>query len=472
MQKKIISITLAILCIFLNGCSDSDSDAYNQKMGEIQSQRGEESVNPANPSGKLTVSTYFDGYMMERAKAFMEVHPEVEIQVIWPESVQGDEDEFETLEMYGSRIAVELMSGTASDLVDLSHLSAYKYAKSGLLCDLYSFMENDPSFNKEDYYTNIFKAMEYEGHLYELPFAFNYDVMYISRPISEKLGIEPGEYEGLNYRQMLDIYEGAKADKSVSETFGIMPGIVKDSFFKYEFTEFYDAGKCEAWFDSREFLNYLKTTDEMHTSNGSWEMNYVSSGNDEYLNSQYMFSKFCLNAVDTHNFMIDYKNVWGPVPLVSSGGNFLFDIFLATYSIPENSQNKELAWEFLKYCISEREPPDSGDKEKILDNFHMYEGWMPINIANFFSLYRTYCESDLERLATSVTLKAGDKEKLLDDALNQIHGWNLQRNKAASDFELWSLVEADLEYFYYYDLCTAEETALIIQDKVTIYLNE
>lgn len=471
MFRKIISIALAVFCIFLAGCSNGNSEIYNQKMMDMHREQKDKDASPVEPRGSLTVSTYFDGYMTERAKSFMEIYPDVDIQVVSPQSVSGAEEE--TLEMYGKRIAVELMSGTAGDLVDLSHLSAYKYARSGLLCDLNSFMKNDPSFNEEDYYANIFKAMEFNGELYALPFAFNYDVMYINRPVSENLGIKRDKYGGLNYQQMLDIYERVKADKSVSPSFGIMPGIVKDSFFKYEFTDFYNVEKGQAWFDSEVFLNYLRTTNTMNVPDGSWDMNYISSGNDEYMKSQYMFSKFRLNAVDAHNFLIDYKNVWGPVPLTSSGGDFLFDTFLATYGISQNSQNKELAWEFLKYCIEEKEPPSSADEKASLDYFYMYEGWMPINIQNFYSLYRTYCQSDLKRFADSPILwKEGDKEKLLEEALNQIHEWNLQRNKPASEFELWSLVQGDLENYYYYGLATAEETGAIIQDKVTAYLNE
>lgn len=45
-------------------------------------------------------------------------------------------------------------------------------------------MDNDPDFDKSDYYTNIFEAMEYEDGLYDMLLTFQYDMVWISKPLA------------------------------------------------------------------------------------------------------------------------------------------------------------------------------------------------------------------------------------------------------------------------------------------------
>jgi multiple sugar transport system substrate-binding protein len=132
--------------VMLSGCSDNintDSDLpVIKENNEL--------------SGKLTVSTVFDGYIDTFAEEFMDMHPNVEIIVERPEDNPIS---------YMYRIAIDLLSGTASDLVDLSGLDINHKAQSGLLVNIYDFMDNDPDFDKSDYYTNILEAMEYGSGL-------------------------------------------------------------------------------------------------------------------------------------------------------------------------------------------------------------------------------------------------------------------------------------------------------------------
>lgn len=56
--------------------------------------------------------------------------------------------------------------------------------------------------------------------------------------------------------------------------------------------------------------------------------------------------------------------------------------------------------------------------------------------------------------------------------MEQIHGWNLQRNFACSETEIFGLLKEEQDNYYQYDLATAEETAKSIQTKMNIFLNE
>ncbi|WDV45615.1 extracellular solute-binding protein [Clostridiaceae bacterium M8S5] len=480
--KTINIIIIFVIILSLCGCSLSQESVYDELSKEIKSNKKSndnitltgELNKEKNLSGTLTITTLLDDYINIHAKNFMKLHPDVKI--IFKTS---DENQFETLEMYSNRVSVELMSGTASDVVDLANLDINRYAKSELLCNLYEFMNDDTSFNKSDYYDNIFKAMEYENALYAIPFVFCYDMVYVSKPIVNKMNINiKKNLDGINYITMLDIFKKVKKEYKTPQEFELMPGAVKEIFFKHECVEFYDTGKGTCFFDSEKFLQFLNLTNSIKTKynpkdQSGWNMIRVYDGNDDFMKSKFLFSKFESNAIDLYNMMIVYENILGPIPFINSKNNATFETFSSTYGIPKNSKNKKLAWEFIKYCISAKEITEFKSNEEEHEYFMMYQGWIPINIENFYSSFRFNFKKEIKRLAgNDIKWKKGKRDELINNILDQIHKWNLGRNKLVLDFDLWTLSINELKNYYYYNLSTDKETAKIIQNKVSTYLNE
>jgi ABC-type glycerol-3-phosphate transport system substrate-binding protein len=471
--KSIVSILLISLFVF-SGCSNRASEEYQKVKNnidtapEIQPSESKKQNEAEALAGTLTISTYYDAVIMKYAQEFMQFHPKVKIEMEAPDM---GEWESENLEQYGVRTAIEIMSGKGADLIDLSNFSAYRYAGSDLLCNLYDFMDNDPDFNKADYYTNIFTAKEIDGSLYTMPFHFTYDMMVVSRPLTEG---NSADYDALDYKSMLSIYESVLSLRPSPEP-RILPGIVKEYFWRYEFPAYYDTNTGEAWFNSAEFVEYLKKTNTVQTPydpiNMDWDKTRIA-GNDDFMESDYLFCGLDVTAIDVFNLLADYSNISTPISIVSSGGDAMFRTKQAEYGIPTSSVNKELAWEFLKFCVEEKTPPDSSDREKAQEYVMDYHTWIPINIKNFHHAFRLQCELDIDMFGDSVKWKEENPKNGVDEMLALVHGWNLQRNRAASETELWFLIHSDLENYYYYDLATAEETASMIQAKVSAYLGE
>ena len=363
------------------------------------------------------------------------------------------------------------MSGQSADIVDLAQMSVSRYAKSGLLCNLYDFMEMDSDFHKEDYYTNIFKAKEYDGGLYSLPFYFVYDMTYLSRPLLEEAGLDAPD--ALDYEKMLDLY--SQVSDSTGKDFSIMPGITGGWFFKYEFPDYYDIETATANFDSPEFIRYLKRTKEeipKLEDTADWDMTRVANGVDDFMREDYLFCNYDVTSIDTYNALIDYPNILPPVPMRSHDGQFGFSTLQADYGIVRSCKNKELAWEFLKYCVSEKQPPETLEHEAVMDYTAQFHAWVPINIRNFYHSFTLECNYYRNTLTDVSNWKQGDPQQLTEQAVEQIHGWNLQRNFACSETEIFGLLKEELDNYYQYDLATAEETAKSIQTKMNIFLNE
>jgi multiple sugar transport system substrate-binding protein len=454
--------------IMLSGCSNNENLDNNFPVGDDRLPITEDNK---ELSGTLTVSTVFDGYIDTLAEKFMDMHPNVEIIVERQEDNKAP---------YMYRIAIDLLSGTATDLIDLSALDINHKAQSGLLVNLYDFMDNDPDFDKSDYYTNVFEAMEYDGGLYAMPLSFNYDVVYISKPLAEGIDLDYESYKNISYTEMIDIYEKVKNNHPSPDEFYLMPGIVKSSFFKYESVDFFDIETGKANFESEEFMQHLKLTKNLNTvyhpemQDGNFTR--VSVGNEDFLKEDFMFAMFTSNTIDMAKMMIEFKNTKDPIPLLSSKGKAPFSNLLGTYAISHNCKNRELAWEFLKYCISAKDISDFEDKGYDLDYSFMFLGNVPINIQNFYTYFRHNFEKeidDYERRGVEMKFKnEEEKEKIIQATLDQIHEWNQQRNVLVGNLELTYLLREELDNYYYYDLATAKETARIIQNKVFTYLNE
>ncbi len=467
---------IVALCL-LTGCQSNDTELYEQLTNQAASEQTSEQTSRQDAaassqdkplSGTLRVSTYYDEEIRERAEEFEQLYPEVQIEV---SVAQQSGSVGESWEDYLQRTSVEMMSGQSADIVDLAQMSVSRYAKSGLLCNLYDFMEMDSDFHSEDYYANIFKAKEYDGGLYSLPFYFLYDMTYLSRPLLEEAGLDAPD--ALDYEKMLDLYRQV-SDKA-GKDFSIMPGIISEWFFKYEFPAYYDIETGTANFDSPEFISYLKRTKEeipKLENVADWDITRVAGGVDDFMQEDYLFCNYDVTSIDTYNMLIDYPNILPPVPMCSHDGQFGFSTLQADYGIVRSCENKELAWEFLKYCISEKQPPESLEHEAVMDYTGQFHAWVPINIQNFYHSFTLECNYYRSIMTDVTNWKQGDPQQLTEQAVEQIHEWNLQRNFACSETEIFGLLQEELNNYYQYDLATAEETAKSIQTKMNIFLNE
>lgn len=279
---------------------------------------------------------------------------------------------------------------------------------------------------------------------------------------------------------MIDIYEKVKKTHPLPDEFYLMPGIVKNSFFKYESIDFFDIETGKANFDNEEFIQNLKLTKNLntvyHPERHDGNFTRVSVGNEDFLKEDFMFAEFTSNTIDMAKMMIEFQNTKDPIPLLSSEGKAPFSNLLGTYAISSNCKNRELAWEFLKYCISAKDILDFEDERYDLDYSFMFLGNIPINIENFYTYFRHNFEQEInDYISRGVEMKftnEEEKEKIIQATLDQIHGWNKERNVLVGNLELTYLLREELDNYYYYDLATAEETAKIIQNKVFTYLNE
>lgn len=462
---KIFLIWLyCLLCIFMCSCSFIEEYEYissGQKNRECTEEKnGNGNKTYVDKNIVLTIDTYYDYEQISLyAKEFMADNPNVEIVVRSYES--------ESINDYIKRISTELMTNRSADIIDFGYISVFQYAQKGYLCDLYNFMESDENFDINDYYCNVFRAKEYNGGLYSIPFYFIYDVVYVSKPLFEKAGLEIPE--SINYEEMITTHE--MIIEHIDENILLMPGATKESFWDVEFPIYYDISTKKATFDSDSFLKYLECTNKINTDI-LYDMTRIY-GNDDFLEENYLFSKSEISAFDCFNFIIDYKNASDPILFQNSQGQNPFLTLQADYGISQTCKHKEIAWEFIKYCISEKSIPNNYNEEELNIYAKQFNWWIPININNFYTLYHAQCMYDIEYMSDRVTnWKDGTKELVIENALKTIHNFSLKRDLAVSEIEIAIILEEDCSSFYYHNTISAKKCAELIQRKMEIFLSE
>lgn len=471
---RFLFICSFIVLSFL-GCR-SDADTYSQVSLEQTKYfsptssdskdnfSAQKSTSLKDLEGSLTIKTYWDENMDVYIQDFTALHPKISIELISP-----GKDKILSFDDYHVQTSVELMSGNCADIVETDGLSVFKFAKTGTLCDLYPLMDSDSDFHKEDYYTNIFEAKELEGKLYSLPCGFSYNMLYTSKPLLEKAGI--GIPSSLNYKQMMEMQK-IVAEKT-GETPRLMPGLTPYTFFSYEFPEYYSVNSQTASFLSPKFIEYLRLTKKNIPIQEENDLTRIGN-DDSFLSKDYLFCCFDVSGgLDIYNFLYDFQNIKAPVPMVSTSGKAYFRTML-DYSIASSSPNRELAWEFLKYYVSEKEVPNTLDTEYAEKYAVKYNNFVPINRNNFsnhckfsYAYFLPYMAKD-----KNVRWKSGDRDTMVDEAIQLMDSWNQQRNAEQAEGDIYGALCEDLNNYYYMDLLTAEETADKMQNRMTIFLKE
>ena len=423
-------------------------------------------------SGELIIDTYYDFEQISKcAEEFTKLHPNVKITV-------NGIGTYGSFEGYQKWIETSLKNGKSADIIDLGRLSSHKYAQNGWLCNIYEFMENDPKFNKSDYYTNVFTAKEFCGGLYSLPFYFYYNVIFISKPLFDKSEIEIPE--SLDYKSILNIYSAVS--KSTDKSPEIAPGILKSSFWEEEFPIYYDYETEKSNFASEEFIEYLELTKEIESTynpvekNSEWDKTRVVYS-DAFMQNEYIFCEEDINASSVLTLITDWNNIYPPVPLVNSRGDFPFGTYQADYAIAKNCENKELAWEFIKFCISEKDVPEECNietvSEYVLGRFHTR---IPINIKNFYNSFRFQIKYDLSEnvdLQNEIIKNGGNIDSSagrISKVIEQIHLWNMSVNANSADLYFAELIGLEMDKYYYSEI-PAEDFAKYLQEEIGNYIS-
>lgn len=355
---------------------------------------------------------------------------------------------------------MKLLKGEAPDIIVTDDYNKiFEYGSMGALTDLYSFMENDTEMNKSVFLPNILQAAETSnGELFGIPTQFMVETVLAKSKFCDK--------ENWTMEDMISAYENTETvvykwtyRREMLHTF--LKGM-----------DFVDEKNGTCSFNSEDFIKLLEFC-KRFPSEEVREHDKVMTPEEEELN-EFMFNQFrrymndediakptTVHARDV-GIMFD-RGQWfnEKITLVgypSNDGNGTKLKLKDSFAITSNCENKEAAWDFIKYCfeysttlpVTEKEFKEAVDgwtemKDIYDESGHgYYEDFSGIKIYPMTEEER----DNLEQAIRNATTIAPSE----DSAINNI---------------IFEEAEA-----FFADAKTAEETAEIIQNRAEILVSE
>lgn len=246
-------------------------------------------------------------------------------------------------------------------------------ADMGALCDLYDFMDKDETLTRESFVPSVLNAADksFDGHVYSIPTNFS---VRLDNTAKTKFVKNVKKWDFDTYLDHIENESEILGNGSVNESYKTRNG--RSSIINY--WHWIDKEKAECHFDSPQFLRFLEYCQAGEPDPESDE-NYVYEEPSEeelrqrFIDQQcrYIEDKALLNNsyISRYNtYLYEIKGTFGNEDVTVLGevdgkmDTAVFSFPHSQYAIPECCENKELAWQFIKYRLSDKCYKDAYNK--------------------------------------------------------------------------------------------------------------
>ena len=244
-----------------------------------------------------------------------------------------------------TKLSTEIISGTVPDIMLLSSLPYNQYVSRGLLEDLYKYIDSDQEFGRSDFIESAFRAMETNGHLYQIFPNFSVSTLFgHPKLLGEGMGWNMDEFrEALRANPQADYPIGQYMTKANFLQLALTRGM--DEYVDWT------AGKC--YFDSGGFAQLLEFAntfpEEIDWENTEWIDMAELLATGRQIMVTYDISDF-LNT-QMYKAQLGGEIVFKGFPTESRTGNTIspgVGIAMTT-----RCRDKEGAWEFMRTILTE-----------------------------------------------------------------------------------------------------------------------
>lgn len=235
----------------------------------------------------------------------------------------------------------------------------------GALCDLYDFMDKDDTLTRESFVPSLLNAVDeyFDGHIYSIPTNFG---LLLPNTAKTKFVKDVKEWDFDTYMDYVENESnilGREAQDESYKTQYSRSGIIS-------LWHWMDIDKAECHFDSPQFLRFLEycqagEPDPEPDENYVYEEPSEEESQQQWIDQQcrYIENKALLNNsyISRYmNYLYQIKGTFGNEDVTVLGevdgkmDTAVFSFRNRQFAIPECSENKELAWEFIKYQLSDK----------------------------------------------------------------------------------------------------------------------
>ncbi|MDR2376713.1 MAG: extracellular solute-binding protein [Treponema sp.] len=449
------------------------------------------------PEGRLSISCYdtmtYRAFLEEAVRLFHEQYPliQVELQTFsaMPEIRSSDSgtartsviearDDPRSRADYISRVSTALMSGEGADIYAMDILPLRQYVERGQLENLEPLLAADPI--RDTCRPNILHAARCYGGLWFLPIDYGFSYYaYDSSLIPPSDDFGPGRsftLEALTGMARPLFSGSAKLFNVYDYVPGSLGGMVKE-LLDEQYSYFVNQEERRANFDDGVFAALLTSVRDYAES--GFILRHTGGRTDPgTLNPMQETDRYFFKINNNFALVNQYGRRSGrrmTLRTAGSGGGIEDDDEIAgvranrdggipfnfsqAYAINAGSRNKQNAWEFLKFLLS----------EEVQTSAALSPASLPLN--NRARQTKAGAVFSGSFMGRGQTLSEG-QQGLLENYRNTVEELSDQINcYIPRDTLIDDMIAAEIAYFFNRSR-TAEETAAVLHSKVNLYLNE
>lgn len=377
----------------------------------------------------------------------------------------------------------DIISGNLPDIMLTDEtVGEINLAKMGALCDLYEFMDKDEVFNRDYFVPNVLECLETDGALYSLPNRFCIDVGRVAKTkfVSDDSDWDFDKYLDMIINPPIDIE--IKYDSK------------KQRLGMFSYTDWIDPETYTCNYTDGSFVKYLEwcnIPEQSEPDYPDWEdmteeedrNNYMLEQR-KYIDDKSIFSSF--SWLTYENYVQDTRGQFNGEEITYLDTPHIegFD----NIAITANSENKELAWEYIKSRISDEsyEMPENGFHSPFpitKTGLKYYENFERKNYTDYTKFDETKDDPEWKdykgivyQLQFSIyedCIKCGE---ITDEDVQAVNDMIARaepsvKNYIPVGFDFYRIIDEEVEIFLNGD-CTAEQCAENVQSRASIYLSE
>ncbi|MCL2016516.1 MAG: hypothetical protein FWG68_09755 [Defluviitaleaceae bacterium] len=292
-------------------------------------------------------------------------------------------------------LRAKLAAGDGYDVIFLNHLAldnrfpmdVRSLADNGFLLNVYDLIDQDPNLTRDDFFTNVFAAMEHRGGLYNFPFTFAIELMGINANLPDSIVndfMQKNSVSMLEIMQMLNILQNEYPEVYANflHTVNLGEFTAPRHMINRVSVDFIDFENATAYFDGANFANFANVVRDTlpisrpeHVNSSTMFVNFETRAQMNHVAENYMFLSvvrggFNPNDIRTFATLIPLFGMLDSpflnfVPVADNNGVtkiFVEDVFQATANVifPAVGDGR-VAWDFTQRMLHRTLTADIND---------------------------------------------------------------------------------------------------------------
>jgi len=367
--------------------------------------------------------------------------------------------------------------GFTDDIVEAQLFTPWDHLRHDwMFVDLFEMMDNDADLIMDDYYANVFEGLTVNGKLNEFPTYFTYLVIGISNDAPADIIESFKQYSAIAFSELFELYFSIpdKGDRYICDH------IDAHMIFLRNLSAFVDFENRTCSIDSPRFIKLItdakNATDPEKIRSGmlgrEGDFNWKTFRSEADVRDYSVRNYFHVVPVYGYQFFIqpDGEEVFTHfIPLLNENRKIGILTDIESWGIYSASENKEVAWDFIKFMSSPEANADrigSGASVNFFTNKSFFRSSMR-------QILKSYVEGSVKHRNAPFHDFSKDLDGNIEKVIDRLDEYN---SMPMEWYWLWDAsfpgFVSDLMRAFYADSMTAEQIASELQNRVSLLLME